>query len=196
MTDSKEKLLSLGWPILQGKLTQPMPSFYNCLFAFALLVNASFVWTAWMATPKAKLFPFKVLSKGRWLLNIVFLSSAFLSYWRPELVVTIVSLTLLSAARNASLIPLVRGLGEEAVLKLAVENASKEQFWSGLLFRILPALCYGFLALFIFFFFSAPDTWGFWIALGVASHSAVLLLAETLGYLKHRKLGGAASKAN
>ena len=172
-----------------------MPSFNTCLCLFALLVFTGSIWTQWMATPKAKLFPFNGPYTGRWVLSVLVLSSAFLSYWLPEPIVTVVALSLLITAKNAAMISWVRGLGEEGYLKLAVENASKESFWPGLLARILPALFYGLLGIFILFFFRTTDTWGFWIASGVVCYSLFDLSSETMGYLRFRKLGKAASEA-
>jgi len=172
-----------------------MPSFYDCLCVFALFANAGAVWTAWLITPKFKLFPYRLPTKVHWLLRLFFLSSAFLSYWHPELVVTIISMALLSAASNAAQIPLSRALGEEAVVKMAIENASKESFWPGLLVRIFPALFYGLFALFIFSFFPKPETWGYWIALGVAYYSIGHLISRPKAYLRYRKLGRAISEA-
>ena len=172
-----------------------MLSVDTALFLFALLAIFLFLWTERLATPKTELFPFPIPFKIHRLTNALFLFSAFLSYWRPEVVVTIVTAALLIAGRNATLITWVRGLGEEGVLKLGIENATKERFWPGLLVRILPAVYYGLLAVFIFLFFPTIDTWGFWIALGVVCHSFSILIGESLGFLRYRKLGRAAPQA-
>jgi hypothetical protein len=166
-----------------------MPSFYTCLCIFALLVNAASLWTAWFVTPKGKSYPFKTPIALIWLLRVLYLCSAFLSYWLSPVVVAITTMSLLAAASNATLIPLYRGLGDEEMMSLAVRNASKEKFWPGLLVRIFPSLFYGILAVFIFFFFPDDTTWGFPIAMGVAYYAIGRLISAPRIYLRLRKLG-------
>ena len=166
-----------------------MPSFYDCLFVFAFLVNASALYTAWLVTPKSKLLPQLLPSKTLWMIRSCFPFSAFLAYSAPNMIVTLTTAILLVAVSNASQIPLTRCLGEDGVLKLAIEIASKEKFWPGLFFRLLPALFYAALALFMFFFFQTSDTWGFWIALGVGLYSLMFVSSRMRMYLRLRKLG-------
>jgi len=168
-----------------------MPLFNTCLCLFALLANAGFIWSSLLLTPKGKLNPFNALFRDHWLSNLFLLSTAFLSYWLPELVVTLVTAVLLGAAWNAAQIPLVRAIGEEEILRIASKNAVKEKFWLGLLIQISPSLFYVLLTPFFFLFFHTPDTWGFFIALGVACYSILVLICTIVGYLRFRKLGRA-----
>jgi hypothetical protein len=178
-----------GWLIFFGRLKNEMPFFYHCLFVIALVTNAGVLWVNWLVTPRAKLLFYPISGKALWVLRALFLSTALLAYWHPEISVAFTTALLLMGAATAAQIPLTRALGEEGVLRLAVENAAKEGLAFGLFVRLMPALFFGVLAFFLFFFFREPDSWAFWIAYGVAAYAVGLVISRTQFFLHYRKLG-------
>jgi len=101
----------------------------------------------------------------------------------------------LVAGSNAVRIPMAHALGEEAYFQLVIEQTAKVNFWPGWLGRMAPALFYAFLALFVFFFFQTPDTWGFWIAYGIVAYVFAYLIHGTTSFLRLRKLGKAKAES-
>jgi hypothetical protein len=179
-----------------------MPLFYHLLFVFSFVANGMMVLTAWMVTPKGKLLTHRLRAWVLWIIRFIFLFTALLAYWAPEFSVSFVTVVLLATISNASQIPYTRALGEEEVYKL--EAAAREPFGRGLFFRIFPAVFYGLLAAFVFFFFPISNTWGYWIffpisntwgywiALGIALYALSYLVSRTRGFIRMRRLGRAA----
>jgi hypothetical protein len=166
-----------------------MPFFYHCLFVVALATNAGVLWASWLVTPRGKLLLYPISGPVVWVFRVLFLSTALLAYWHPEISVAFTTALLLMGAATAAQIPLTRALGEEDVLQLAMENAAKEPFAFGLFVRLLPAFFYGVLAFFLFFFFREPDSWAFWIAYGIAAYTVGFVISRTRFFLHYRKLG-------
>jgi hypothetical protein len=105
----------------------------------------------------------------------------------------ITTASFLVASNNSMRIPMKRALGEEGYFKMAIEQASKEKFWPGWFARMAPAFFHGLLALFLFFLFRTPDTWGFWVAFGIVGYVLAYLIHGTRSYIRFRKLGRLAS---
>jgi hypothetical protein len=166
-----------------------MPMFYHLLFFSNVLASGFFWWSCRALTPKGKLYPFRTSPRTQSASYILLIAASSLAYFLPVFVVTLIPILLLATAYNATQIPLVRSIGEERILQLASESASKENFWHGLFIRLIPPILYALFALFIYMFFSRSDSWGFWIALGVGSYSLVQLIVQGTGYFRFRKIG-------
>lgn len=166
-------------------------TYYDYLFTFALLSRISDLLTTWLVTPKLKLEANPLARKFRWPFAFLTLLTAFLAYWAPEVTVILTTGSFLVAASNATRIPMALTLGEESYFQLAIQHAAKGKFWTGWLARMAPVFFYTFLAIFIFFFYPTPDSWGFWIAYGVAIYCFVYALYGTTSFIKYRKLGRA-----
>jgi hypothetical protein len=154
-----------------------------------VLASGFFWWSGHALTPKGKLYPFQTSPRIQSASCVLLIAVSSLAYIFPIVVVTMIPTLLLASAYNATQIPLVRSLGEERILQLASESAAKENFWHGLLIRLVPPILYALLALFIFMFFHESDSWGFWIALGVVAYSLVQFIVQPMAYIRFRKMG-------
>lgn len=163
--------------------------FYHLLFLSNVLAGGFFWWSGHALTPKGKLYPFRTSPRIQFASCVLLIAISFLAYVLPIFVVTMVPALLLASAYNATQIPLVRSLGEERIVQLASEGAAKEHFGRGLLIRLIPPILYALLALFIFMFFHESDSWGFWIALGVAAYSLIQLIVQPIAFVRFRKIG-------
>ena len=163
--------------------------FYHLLFISNVLASGFFWWSGRALTPKGKLYPFQTSPRIQLASGVLLIAVSSLAYVLPIIVVTLIPALLLATAYNAMQIPLVRSIGEERILQLASESASRENFWPGLFIRLIPSILYALFALFIYMFFPGLDSWGFWIALGVASYSLIQVIAQTTAYFRFRKMG-------
>ena len=166
-----------------------LPMFYHVLFLSSVVASGFFWWSGRALTPKGKLYPFRTSPQVQLVSGVLLIAFSLLAYVLPEVVVMIIPTLILGSAYNATQIPLVRSLGEERILQLASESAAKGTFWNGLFIRLIPPLLNALLALFIYMFFPRSDSWGFWIALGVALYSLVQLITHTKAYFRFRKIG-------
>ena len=167
-----------------------MNHWQNILFFFTLLARISDLLTTWLVSPTLKLEANPLARKFRWPFAFLTLLVAFLAYYTPEMAVAIATASFLVAGSNASRIAAARALGEEQLFAMVLAHARTGKFWPGLLARIAPVPFYGLLAGFVFWFYPTPTSWGWFIALGIASYAAALLVHYTLSYIRFRRMGG------
>lgn len=166
-----------------------MPIFYHCLFVVALIANAGVLWTSWLLTPNSKLLLSPIYPRFIWVSRIVIMLTAAFAYWSPALSVILTTMFLLLAGGYASQISIVRALGEDAYLKIAITHASEESIFKGLFYRLLPFAFYGLLAGTMFFFFPSDTTWGFYIATGIAYYALAIFASRIRIFFQLRKRG-------
>jgi hypothetical protein len=154
-------------------------AFEHFLAALILFARLGDVGSTYLATPRLLLEANPIVRRLRWPFALLTLALALTPYFSTTAAVLLLVPSLLVASRNFGYVWMIRGLGEDRMLALQIEVASRRRFSEALLYVFAEA---GFLALaagLLIFFTEGQHSWPYVFALGVLIWTAALLVHRT-----------------
>lgn len=154
--------------------------FEHVLCALLLVSRVGDVVTTYLATPKLRLEANPVVRKLKWPFAFVSLLACLIPYYHTGLGVAALVFFLSICASNAAKVWFIRAMGEGEYLELLHRIARSTQLWRAILSAWVSAGFVALMALVVWFLYPGPDTWGFWIALGLMNNAVATVLFGSL----------------
>jgi len=144
--------------------------------------------TTYLVSPTLQLEANLLARRLGWKFAVATLLAALVPYYSVPAGLIIATASLLVSASNAAKIMTARALGEWEYAQLARVVVARTGPGRGLLFTLLPALCYAALGGLILLFYPDPvRDWGFYIGTGVLTYAFIIVFWGSIRFLRLTK---------
>lgn len=146
-------------------------NFVHVVAALVLIGRLGDIGSTYYATPSLALEANPLARRLGWRLALASLLLCVLPYYNTALGVVVAVPSLLVASSNFMRAWFMRALGEEEMLDVYCRAAARIAKWKALSGVVLGAAFFALVAVLLFFLSGGPQSWGYWVALGLLLHA-------------------------